>query len=58
MRGLLVTARLCGYRVDLLVERLVREGRGAVTLDQTRHALPVRVLLVTASLGQIQNYEI
>ena len=39
-----------GDRVDLLVERLVREGRSAVPLDQRRHALPVRLLLVPARL--------
>ena len=41
---------LGGDGVDLLVERLVRERRRPVPLDQTRHPLPVRLLLVAARL--------
>ena len=46
---------LGGDGVDLLVERLVREGGGAVPLDQRRHALPVRLLLVAARLSKFRE---
>ena len=43
---------LGGDGVDLLVERLVRERRRPVPLDQARHPLPVRLLLVAARLSR------